>query len=159
MDRGLEKRIANLFGVANGHSSHPLDEYIKWIIAKHPELVNQLIDEIKARKDLTNDDLPAAYMAAGTALLFAGSQFFFDVVTGIIYGKGKVYFPTGEVLHNLEQVKTRAHELVDQTFDQYKAEFLSQRENDSDEDDSDEEDDSIIEHDWEGDSSDLEDQE
>jgi hypothetical protein len=106
-------------------------------------LVNDMIDEVK-EMEVHEDDLAGAFVAAGRAMLCAGCQFFFDTATGVIYPSldeedRKEAFPEEDVLYNLIEMRQRAHEVVDQLFNQYTDEYKQAKaieKEEADEDDS-----------------------
>jgi hypothetical protein len=128
-------------GSSNGHNSRtPLaDKWNEWIIKKHPELVREMVDELE-EKDLDGLEMAALYLAAGQALIYAGSQLVFDTTTGVIYNQEERPYSLGVVLHNLQPARERVHDWVNHLFDQYTKEYEEEitnedLENDEEEDD------------------------
>jgi hypothetical protein len=120
-----------LFGFSNGHSDPSnLDKWHKWIRNRHPELVNQFIGEV--HQELISDpeddeEVGMAFVAMAQALLISGSQLMFDIATGAVFGEDaqeELKLEKGEILHNIDQAKTRTYEYVENVFAQFKEEVL-----------------------------------
>jgi hypothetical protein len=117
-----------LFGHSNGHSDPLSDELEEWIQREHPLLMDHFINRVK--KELIDDPedenkVAMSYMAMGQVLLICGSQFLFDVATGTIFTftEDDESLERGVVLHNIDQARKRAHDYVDNVFDQFSEEF------------------------------------